>query len=568
MARASEHHTQAPAPGTLIDGYCIDRVIAVRTGSHALVAATAPGGERVTLKLPAGGPRSGRLGRRRRPKRCLEDAPPNAITLAELLREGPIDPEWAVALLTQVATALEAGRGAPAVHRALSPSAIVVAPSGPPWALLADLGGDAPAKPACELPSTVEDADYRSPEEIHGEPATAASNVYSLACILVECLTGAPPYPYNRPLLALHAHLTAPPPMPSRRNPSLPPELDTVVADAMSKDPQHRDRTPMVFMRAARLALGLEEPPPAPEPPKHHFKPHRSETPSRRERRINRKEQQVPRERRTRVAARSKERPGAPKPAAPKPAAPKAAKQPAAPKPAAPKPAAPKAERPAAPPRLTRKQRRRARRQASSARAAAPAPKARRQAPPAPPPASRQERRGRPREERPARPRSRRLAPVWIGIALLASALAGFSAGNTGSSGGSGGTAQSSSAASVAEAPAKAAPAVSPVVDRLDRRRAAARRRLQAAHRPTTQAAAAADLAAVYRDAARAVRRDAAGDASALALARHLRAVDLAYVDLAGAARRHDARAWQRARAQVVQRERDLELLLRTHTWT
>jgi Protein kinase domain len=563
MARASEHHTQAPAPGTLIDGYCIDRVIAVRTGSHALVAATAPGGERVTLKLPAGGPRSGRLGRRRRPKRCLEDAPPNAITLAELLREGPIDPEWAVALLTQVATALEAGRGAPAVHRALSPSAIVVAPSGPPWALLADLGGDAPAKPACELPSTVEDADYRSPEEIHGEPATAASNVYSLACILVECLTGAPPYPYNRPLLALHAHLTAPPPMPSRRNPSLPPELDTVVADAMSKDPQHRDRTPMVFMRAARLALGLEEPPPAPEPPKHHFKPHRSETPSRRERRINRKEQQVPRERRTRVAARSKERPGAPKPAAPKPAAPKAAKQPAAPK-----PAAPKAERPAAPPRLTRKQRRRARRQASSARAAAPAPKARRQAPPAPPPASRQERRGRPREERPARPRSRRLAPVWIGIALLASALAGFSAGNTGSSGGSGGTAQSSSAATVAEAPAKAAPAVSPVVDRLDRRRAAARRRLQAAHRPTTQAAAAADLAAVYRDAARAVRRDAAGDASALALARHLRAVDLAYVDLAGAARRHDARAWQRARAQVVQRERDLELLLRTHTWT
>jgi Protein kinase domain len=563
MARASEHHTQAPAPGTLIDGYCVDRVIAVRTGSHALVAATAPGGERVTLKLPAGGPRSGRLGRRRRPKRCLEDAPPNAITLAELLREGPIDPEWAVALLTQVATALEAGRGAPAVHRALSPSAIVVAPSGPPWALLADLGGDTPAEPACELPSTVEDADYRSPEEIHGEPATAASNVYSLACILVECLTGAPPYPYNRPLLALHAHLTAPPPMPSRRNPSLPPELDTVVADAMSKDPQHRDRTPMVFMRAARLALGLEEPPPAPEPPKHHFKPHRSETPSRRERRINRKEQQVARERRTRVAARSKERPAAPKPAAKQPAAPK----PAAPK-AAKKPAAPKAERPAAPPRLTRKQRRRARRQASSARAAAPAPKARRQAPPAPPPASRQERRGRPREERPARPRSRRLAPVWIGIALLASALAGFSAGNTGSSGGSGGTAQSSSAASVAEAPAKAAPAVSPVVDRLDRRRAAARRRLQAAHRPTTQAAAAADLADVYRDAARAVRRDAAGDASALALARHLRAVDLAYVDLAGAARRHDARAWQRARAQVVQRERDLELLLRTHTWT
>jgi hypothetical protein len=555
MARASRHHTQVPAPGTLIDGYSVDRVIAVRTGSHALVAATAPGGERVTLKLPAGGPRSGRLGRRRRPKRCLEDAPPNAVTLAELLRDGPIDPEWAVALLTQVATALEAGRGAPAVHRALSPSAIVVAPSGPPWALLADLGGDAPAAPACELPSTVEDADYRSPEEIRGEPATAASNVYSLACILVECLTGAPPYPYNRPLLALHAHLTAPPPMPSRRNTALPPELDTVVADAMSKDPRHRDRTPMVFMRAARLALGLAEPPPAPEPPKHHFKPHRGEAPSRRQRRIGRREEQLTRERRTRVATR-KERPAAPK-----------AKPPAAPKPPQ-APEAPKAERPAAPQPLTRKQRQRARRRAASAPAAAPRPKARRQEPPAPPPASRQERRGRPREESPARPRSRRLAPVWIGIALLASALAGFSAGNTGSSGGSGGSAQSSSAASVAEAPAKAAPAVSPVVERLDRRRAAARRRLEAAHRPTTQAAAAADLASVYRHAARAVRRDAAGDASALALARHLRAVDLAYVDLAGAARTHNARAWQRARAQVVQRERDLELLLRTHTWT
>src|SRR6185295_19224743 len=129
----------------------------------------------------------------------------------------------------------------------------------------------------------------------------------------------------------------------SRRNPALPREFDAVVADAMSKDPIHRDRTPMVFMRAARLALGLAEPPPAPEPPKHHFKPHRTEAPSRRERRISRKEEQRARERRTRVAARRSERPAlakAAQPTAPKPAQPTAAPIPA-PKPAK-RPAAPK----------------------------------------------------------------------------------------------------------------------------------------------------------------------------------------------------------------------------------
>ncbi len=106
----------------------------------------------------------------------------------------------------------------------------------------------------------MEDAAYRSPEEIRGEGPEPASNVYSLTSILVECLTGAPAYPYERPVLLLHAHLTEPPPRPSERDPGLPGELDAVVASGMAKNPRDREGSPAALVNAAAHALGLHVP--------------------------------------------------------------------------------------------------------------------------------------------------------------------------------------------------------------------------------------------------------------------------------------------------------------------
>jgi hypothetical protein len=110
-------------------------------------------------------------------------------------------------------------------------------------------------------------------------------------------------------------------------------------------------------------------------------------------------------------------------------------------------------------------------------------------------------------------------------------------------------------------------PVVGPVVERLDKRRAAARRQLRAARPPAGQKAVANDLAEIYGDARRSILRAPGKVGSEDRLADNLRRVERAYRRLAAAAR-GGSRAWRRATAEVLERERDLELLLRTHTWT
>ena len=292
--RRHDHVAPANVPprvGTVVDGYRIDRIISVRAGLHAVVAATAPSGDGVTLKLLANAPQGKEVRRRLaklspvrasiqhpnmlplvpkacgKQRLCLAGVPADAVTLADLLCNGPLPPKTAVALMSQVAGALETARQRGLTHRELSPAAIIVTAEDPPKALLTDFGLADPDAPGCELPAVVEDADYRSPEELHGEPPMSESCVYSLACILVACLTGSPPYPYDRPLLALHAHLVERPPRPSERNPDLPQELDGPVARAMAKDPATRYRAPGAFMLAVQSALGVEAPIPVTEAP-------------------------------------------------------------------------------------------------------------------------------------------------------------------------------------------------------------------------------------------------------------------------------------------------------------
>ena len=525
--------------GTVVDGYRIERVIAVRAGLHTLVEATAPSGERVTMKLltdPLEGKdlrrRAAKLARvqasiphpnvlsirddgKSRERLCLTGAPANAVTLADRLREGPLEAKEAVTLLSQLAGALETARRRGLVHRALTPAAIVVTKEEPSQALLTDFGIAVPDAPGCERGESVEDVDYRSPEEIRGEPPTPESTVYSLACILVTCLTGAPPYPYYRPLLAIQAHLVEKPPRVSERNRDLPPELDEVVAKALAKSPDERYGSPVALMRSVQRTLGVVAPIPGPSAPKR---------------------QEVP---------RPEKRP-APTPT-PTPA---------------PRPAKESGPTPPAPERRPAKVGKPAEETTEAAHAArSRTPK--------------RARRWRRRERGDRRARAggwgtvRRLAPTWAGIALVASALAGFATGN--------GNADDPKPRA-SDAPATAAqahrsvadstkPVVGPVVDQLEKRRAAARRRLRAARLPAGQAAVATHLAGVYSDARRSLERAPGAAEQEERLAAQLQAVESAYRQLAQAARRGSL-AWRQASENVLASERDLELLLRTHSWT
>jgi hypothetical protein len=163
----------------------------------------------------------------------------------------------------------------------------------------------------------------------------------------------------------------------------------------------------------------------------------------------------------------------------------------------------------------------------------------------------------------------RRLAPTWVAIALVASGLAGFATGNGNDYGRKAPAAAVPAPATQTSRPVAEStkPIVGPVVKRLDKRRAAARRRLRAARVAAGQKTVAADLARVYRDARRSILRAPRKAPSEDRLADHLQGAEGAYWRLATAARR-GSRAWRLASEEVLDRERDLELLLRTHRWS
>ena len=269
--------------GATAGGYRVERVLSTRLGIHTVVQAVGPDGGRVAITLldpavaddphlrrhvlrlvrtrasihhpnvlPLVGPHEleDRIG--------LVSALAGPYTLADRLARRPLEPGEAVSILSQVAGALETAAAAGLVHRDLAPTSIVFGEDDSERVFLGDFGITLPPLPGCELVDAAEGIDYCSPEEVRGDPLEPESNVYSLACLLVECLTGAAPYPYDRPLLTLHAHVVETPPRVSERRPELPAALDDVIARAMTKDPRERFRSPGRLMRAVAEALGVE----------------------------------------------------------------------------------------------------------------------------------------------------------------------------------------------------------------------------------------------------------------------------------------------------------------------
>src|SRR6202012_6264124 len=67
--------------------------------------------------------------------------------------------------------------------------------------------------------------DYVAPEQVQGDPATPASDIYALTGVLYECLTGEVPYPKPSEAATIHAHVMQPPPVVTERRPDLPAAL-------------------------------------------------------------------------------------------------------------------------------------------------------------------------------------------------------------------------------------------------------------------------------------------------------------------------------------------------------
>jgi len=101
--------------------------------------------------------------------------------------------------------------------------------------------------------------DYTAPEQILAKPFDHRVDVYSLACVLYEALSGEVPYPKSREVEVLYGHIQDPPPRLREKRPDAPEALEEVIVKAMAKDPDERYQTCGDLMQAARLASGVTE---------------------------------------------------------------------------------------------------------------------------------------------------------------------------------------------------------------------------------------------------------------------------------------------------------------------
>jgi YVTN family beta-propeller protein len=173
--------------------------------------------------------------------------------LAALLsEEGPLGPERAIAISAQLADALDTAHERGLVHRDVKPSNVLVDERG--HCYLADFGLTRRIADHDDLSRgrTVGTVDYVAPEQIRGEEVDGRADVYSLGCLLYECLTGEPPYKRASDLAVLFAHLEEEPPAP--------PGLEDVIPKALAKDRNERYESCRELVEAARESLGLAEP--------------------------------------------------------------------------------------------------------------------------------------------------------------------------------------------------------------------------------------------------------------------------------------------------------------------
>jgi serine/threonine protein kinase len=178
--------------------------------------------------------------------------------LKRVLADGPLSPTRTIEILTQVASALDAAHAAGVLHRDVKPANILLDQAGN--AYLADFGiARSLAEDVTKLTSTgdyVGTLDYMAPERLMRDNAVdAASDVYSLACVLFQCLTGRVPFPAPDTVGKLAAQLNDPPPAPSLFDRRIPPAMDLVVRTGMDKDPRRRYPSAGELMAAAAAVL-------------------------------------------------------------------------------------------------------------------------------------------------------------------------------------------------------------------------------------------------------------------------------------------------------------------------
>ena len=270
--------------GTLVGGFRISEPLGAGAMGEVYLAETVESGDSVAVKIIAAGPSRDTRFRERFERECALAASlqhPNVVTtiasgetgghlylameyvegadLREILRrEAPLETSRTLRVVSQVADALDAAHELGLVHRDVKPGNILVTErDGDERALVCDFGLARHVSSVSSLTGDrgfVGTIDYVPPEQVHGNQVDRRSDLYSLGCVLFECLVGARPFERESELAVVFAHLNDPPPRPTEFRPDLPAAWDEFFATALAKEPNERFGSGRELVEAATAA--------------------------------------------------------------------------------------------------------------------------------------------------------------------------------------------------------------------------------------------------------------------------------------------------------------------------
>ncbi|WP_338145985.1 serine/threonine-protein kinase [Streptomyces scabichelini] len=187
----------------------------------------------------------------------------------ELTAAGTLGAERVAAVAAQAAAGLAAAHRQGIVHRDIKPGNLLSDAEG--TVKIGDFGiarfVDDPSSALTTAGQIIGTSLYLAPERALGRPASAASDVYSLGCVLYQLLTGRPPFRAETATVTLHQHIDTPPVPPRQHGVQLPPAFENYLLGLLAKRPEDRPTAQQVADWFGTGAWrGRPEPLPMPSP--------------------------------------------------------------------------------------------------------------------------------------------------------------------------------------------------------------------------------------------------------------------------------------------------------------
>ncbi len=177
-------------------------------------------------------------------------------SLKDRLTAGPMPLDEVIDVTRRICAALDKAHANHIIHRDLKPGNILLDEDGASH--LADFG-IARLVEATQTMNVLGTPQYMAPEQAHGRPLDARTDVYQMGVVLFEMLTGRVPFDADTPAALLHQHAYAPIPSPREFNTDLPPACERVIERALAKDPAERYPTAAALAEAV-AGLAMVEP--------------------------------------------------------------------------------------------------------------------------------------------------------------------------------------------------------------------------------------------------------------------------------------------------------------------